>query len=201
MEKPILINDQIFIYPTDTVWGIGCSIYSYEGYKKIADIKHSDINKPLSIMFASCDELEKSFRFPKKMTAAWFREYFKLESTLGFPKKEALIEIPKWATAESEFVSIRCLEIEATKEIDQTLKVPFFSTSLNLTGKPPITTLEEASQFQKEHAPDAIFITHSGTNLSGSSSSIVFIDEHLVVSIIRRGEKILDVLELLGKLK
>lgn len=201
MDKPTVINDQIFIYPTDTVWGIGCSIYSKKGYERIAEIKKSDSTKPLSILFASINELVGSFRFPSEMSASWLREFFKLESTLGIPKSEALIEIPLWATGDSRFVSIRSMETEATKSIYQSLKTPFFTTSLNITGQSPITTLEEAKLFQQMHAPDATIVSKMDKPLSGSSSSIVFIDETKKVSIIRKGQKINDVLELLEKLK
>lgn len=201
MEKSSPINDQIFIYPTDTVWGIGCSIYSQKGYERIAEIKKTDTTKPISVLFASINNLAESFRFPSKITASWLREYFKLESTLGIPKSQALIEIPLWATGDSQFVSIRCLETEATKNIYQSINSPFFTTSLNITGEPPITTLEDAKLFQQLHAPDTVIISKMDKPLSGSSSSIVFIDEALKISIIRKGQKINEVLELLEKLK
>lgn len=169
-----LNNESVFIYPTDTVWGIGASIYSHTGKNRISEIKLSADDKPLSIMFSDIDELYKSFNFPEVLSAEWLESYFKLESTLGIPLTMAKISIPSWVTGKSPFVSIRFLENSAIKEIGEKLKTPFFTTSLNLTGKPPIIDFLAAQEFQKTYAPDAGFFGDSSHNLSGRSSTIVF---------------------------
>lgn len=168
-----LINEDIFIYPTDTVWGIGASIYSQNAYQSIAAIKRTSDDKPLSIMFTDATVLYNSFNFPDIMTLSWLRNYFKLESTLLIPIKIAKILIPSWITAKSEFVSIRCLEHTELKKISEIALAPFITTSLNLTGDPPIVGFEDAKKFQEAYAPDAQLIGDSSHNLSGSSSTIV----------------------------
>lgn len=195
--------DQIFIYPTDTVWGIGCSIYSEMGHAKIAEIKKTSKNKPLSIMFSTIEELTKSFEFPSQITLSWLKEFFALETTLGFPLKASKIRIPKWVTGDSEFVSLRCLETDAVKNIYQQINSPFFTTSLNISGEPPITDSNEALQFQKLHAPAAQFIkraSKSGAQLSGAGSTIVFFSENLNYEIKREGKRIEEVKKHLQKL-
>lgn len=169
-----LNQDSVFIYPTDTVWGIGASIYSEAAYKKIAAIKKTSDDKPLSIMFTDVNVLYKSFNFPDFMSVSWLRNYFKLESTLAIPLKISKISIPSWVTAKSDLVSVRCLDDAALKEISDSLKAPFFTTSLNITGTPPIIQYDDAVAFQKEHAPEAELFGDSSHNLSGRSSTIVF---------------------------
>lgn len=195
--------DQIFIYPTDTVWGIGCSLYSEIGHAKIAEIKKTSKNKPLSIMFSTIEELTKSFEFPSQITLSWLKEFFALETTLGLPLKASKIRIPKWATGDSEFVSLRCLETDAVKKIYQQINSPFFTTSLNLSGEPPITDSSVALQFQKLHVPCAQFImpaSKTGAQLSGAGSTIVFFSEHLNYEIKREGKRIEEVKKHLQKL-
>ena len=41
----ILKNDGVIIYPTDTVYGLGCSIFSKKGMKRLAQIKKNDSKK------------------------------------------------------------------------------------------------------------------------------------------------------------
>ena len=80
------LNDEsVFIYPTDTVWGIGASIRSKAAREKINVIKRSPDDKPLSIMFTDIKTLYNSFNFPDGMSVSWLRNFFKLESTLGLP--------------------------------------------------------------------------------------------------------------------
>ncbi|MFA6236480.1 MAG: Sua5/YciO/YrdC/YwlC family protein [Bacteriovorax sp.] len=195
------INNDIYIYPTDTVWGIGCSIYSRSGYEKIADIKKSEKNKPLSIMFGSIDDVVKYFQLPEGMTSVWMKNFFKLETTLGLPLKFAKIPIPEWVSGGSDFISLRCLETEAVKFIYHELHAPFFSTSLNITGDAPITELSAALNFQKKYAPGTHLVNSSlTTELSGSSSTIVFFKKKLEFEIIREGKRIIEVKEQLKKL-
>lgn len=184
-----LDNESVFIYPTDTVWGIGASIYSEDARNKISDIKGSAENKPLSIMFTNVKTLFESFDFPKEVSLPWLKDFFKLESTLGIPLTLSKITIPLWVTKESEFVSVRCLDIPTIIEIGNSLDSPFFTTSLNLTGHPPITSFDEAQKFQKAYAPSVPLFGDSTHNLSGQSSTIVFLKDS-TFKIIRSGQKI-----------
>jgi len=193
--------DDVFIYPTDTVWGIGCSIYSESGHEKIAEIKRTSKDKPLSMMVAGADELLASFKLPEEMTRDWLEEFFKLETTLGLPLTLAKIRIPKWATGESSYVSIRCLHTPVIQAISHELRAPFFSTSLNLTGEQPMTKKEEAKKFHQQYASDVLFLEdQSSEDLSGTSSTIVFINENLNFDIKREGRRVEEVKEHLMKL-
>ena len=184
--------ESVFIHPTDTVWGIGASIYSQSAKNKIAEIKGSSDEKPLSIMFTDINILYKSFNFPEEMNLFWLRNFFKLESTLAVPIRISKIPIPLWVTGKSDLVSIRCLEIEQLKKITEEIKAPFFTTSLNLAGLPPIIDFEAAKKFQKNHAPGIMLFGDSTHNLSGRSSTIVFLkgDE---LQVFREGAKIEDI--------
>ncbi len=191
-------ND-IFIYPTDTVWGIGCSIFSEEGFKKINQIKRTSTNKPLSIMFLEEEQILSSFLLSSKIDLTWLRSFFALESTLGLPAKLCKLKIPPWALAESDYVTIRILKSSIIKEIYGQLNEPFFTTSLNLTGEAPITSLVQAEEFRKNYAPMAkLFSSRDGLkDLSGVSSSIIFLNESLVYEIKREGLKINEIKNLL----
>lgn len=184
-----LTSESVFIYPTDTVWGIGASIHSQSAQKKIAEIKRTSDDKPLSIMFTDVNALYSSFNFPESISRSWLRNYFKMESTLGMPLKIARITIPRWITGKSDMVSVRCLEHPELKEIGESLKAPFITTSLNLTGEPPIINYQDAKQFQLAYAPDSELFGDSSHNLSGRSSTIIFFrGNHFEV--IREGSKI-----------
>lgn len=50
---------KIIIFPTDTVYGIGCQIFDVEGIEKIYKIKKRDHNKPLACLCSSLEQIEK----------------------------------------------------------------------------------------------------------------------------------------------
>lgn len=179
-------NSPIVIYPTDTVWGIGGSIFHEEAYNQIAQIKKTRFDKPLSIMFPNVELVMEYFNLPAFMNEEWLRKYFSLESTLGLKTDRLKEQLPDWLVNKSEFLSIRCLENEVTKEVFKLIQKPFFTTSLNLTGQAPITNQNEAIEFQKLHAPQAQMISSPKEILSGESSTIIFFNEDSF-KLIRKG--------------
>lgn len=179
------IQKKLFIYPTDTVWGIGAYIYEQAAQIEIARIKKTSADKPLSIMFNNLNDLKKSFQFPVQMNDEWLETFFQLESTLGLPLTTALIPIPAWVHGGSDMISIRLSQ----DPLLQNIPSPFFSTSLNLTGDPPVQTYEEAVDFQKKYAQDAVLLGDNSYQLSGQSSTIVFVRDEKF-EIIRPGRMI-----------
>jgi L-threonylcarbamoyladenylate synthase len=188
-----MFKSQIYIYPTDTVWGIGCDIYSEIGFREIAKIKKTTFDKPLSILFTEVEQILEIFILPKNITKEWLKYFFEQESTLGLPLHWSKIQFPDWTIPNTSYISIRCLSSEPLKKIYKDLNHPFFTTSLNLQGQSPITTTNEAISFSKIHAPNAILVRGDDKDMSGSSSSIIFIKElngKIDYEIKREGEKI-----------
>lgn len=177
-------SSQIFIYPTDTVWGIGSTIFDEKAYREIARIKKTTEDKPLSVMFTDLNDLMMSFSFPEEMSEDWLRKFFQLESTLGLPLTMAKILIPSWVHGDSDMISLRYLSDPVLKE----MQPPFFTTSLNITGEAPITSYEKAEEFQKLYAPGARLLGNKSHKLSGESSTIVFFKNNEFI-FIRKGRK------------
>jgi L-threonylcarbamoyladenylate synthase len=193
--------DQIYIYPTDTVWGIGCDIYSEIGFKEISRIKKSSPNKPLSILFADVEDVLKSFSFSNKISKEWLEYFFSQESTLGVPVSWAKINIPHWAHQESEYISLRCLSSVPLKALYTKIGNPFFTTSLNLQEEAPILTESDAKEFRSQFCPNAIMVEGQSELMSGTSSSMVFVNEKFEFEIKREGRKIKEIIHHINKLK
>ena len=65
IEKAVQIIEQggIVVFPTDTVYGIGCNPYNKNAVKKIYEIKSRDISKPLPILVYSKEIAERIVSF------------------------------------------------------------------------------------------------------------------------------------------
>lgn len=50
---------KLIIYPTDTVYGIGCGIFDLENIRRIYDIKHRSFDKPLACLCADLDQIKQ----------------------------------------------------------------------------------------------------------------------------------------------
>jgi len=55
----VLKNDGIIIYPTDTVYGLGCSIFSKKAMKRLHKIKKVNQKKPLTFICANQTEVQE----------------------------------------------------------------------------------------------------------------------------------------------
>ena len=86
----------IYIYKTDTVWGIGQSIYDEKSFNEIALSKGTTNDKPLSILFSNYEELVQYFQLPKEMNENWFADMAKLEMSFLLPVQWLKKEIPSF---------------------------------------------------------------------------------------------------------
>lgn len=124
----------IFIYPTDTIYGIGCNALLPEKVLKIRDIKKRT-DKPFSIIAPSKEWVAKNFKISKA-----YRD--KLPGPFTYilkPKRKGLFgkEVSKFDT-----VGVRIPNHKFSKFVARA-KVPFITTSVNLSGQKPAVSIED----------------------------------------------------------
>ena len=181
-------SDKIYIYPTDTVWGIGGSIYSKNVYENVLKIKHSSPDKPLSILFSDVSMIKKYFRLPVFIERNWLDRIFSLEATLAVPKNWCKMKIPDWVTGNSDFIAFRYLKFDSIKRIVSETGAPVTTTSLNVTGERPIVDEASAKSFHERYAKDAKFIEDGNVIPSGRSSTIVIFHSESEFKFVREGK-------------
>ncbi|PIP54220.1 MAG: threonylcarbamoyl-AMP synthase [Bacteroidetes bacterium CG23_combo_of_CG06-09_8_20_14_all_32_9] len=125
----ILKNDGIIIYPTDTIYGIGCDIYSSKAAERIAQIKHLDPNKAYFSLI--CHDLSHISDYTKQLENPIFKVMkknlpgpftFILGANSNVPK---MFKINKKKT-----VGIRIPDNSIALEIVRELGHPIFTTSV-----------------------------------------------------------------------
>ena len=159
MYKHEILHGKIFIYPTDTVYGIGCNALNKEAVEKIREIKKRDM-KPFSVIAPSL---------------AWINEHLVADCDLTkyLPGPYTIIlrkKNPEFLNYVSnlETLGVRIPKNEFTKEIE-TANVPFITTSVNFSGQKPANSISEIPEEIKNQAN---IIIDSGT-LSGKPSTLI----------------------------
>lgn len=157
----------IFVYPTDTIYGIGCNALIFESVRKIRKIKKTD--HPFSVIAPSgqwiLNNLDVESRKSLKVLPGPY--------TLIFRKKEPffLREVSSLPT-----LGVRIPAHPITK-IVRDIGIPFVTTSANLSGKQAIRKASEAKKFKGVN-----FIIDGGTltntpsiviDLSGEEEEII----------------------------
>lgn len=101
----ILKNDGIIIYPTDTVYGIGCSIFSPRAIELIYQLKCQDRSKPFSFV---CSDLSHISEFAKVSNTAFrlMKQLIPGAYTFILPASR-LKQLPKSMISKRKTVGIR----------------------------------------------------------------------------------------------
>ncbi len=138
----LLKQGKTFLYPTDTVWGLGCDATNAEAVKRIYDIKKREDNKALIVLIASIDQLwDYVAQIPE---IAWdIVEFSEKPVTIIYPKGKNLA--PN-LMGEDGSIGIRLVKDEFCKKVIQKLRKPLVSTSANISGEASPAIYEEISE-------------------------------------------------------
>lgn len=118
------------LYPTDTIWGIGCDATNVEAIKKIFEIKKREPNQSFIILVESAKRLEDLVEVPEM---AWeIMDLSEKPVTLIYDVPKGL---PKELLAEDGSIGIRLVNELYLKKIITKLNNPLVSTSANFSGQ------------------------------------------------------------------
>ena len=118
------------LYPTDTIWGIGCDATNVEAIKKIFEIKKREPNQSFIILVESAKRLEDLVEVPEM---AWeIMDLSEKPVTLIYDAPKGL---PKELLAEDGSIGIRLVNELYLKKIITKLNNPLVSTSANFSGQ------------------------------------------------------------------
>lgn len=191
----------VIIYPTDTVWGIGCDIFDENACRLVHLAKNSDPNKPMSILFENI-ELFQDYVYDLgfDLNSLW-----RFGLTILCPLNKLKKEIPKWVICDSSHVGLRVLTNPSVKKIYQHIKKPIISTSLNKSGDPVINQFSDVKKFFISLPPNIqdnteIINPAQIDAITGSASTIIMLSENIdSIKVIREGanfRKIIDEIKL-----
>ncbi len=143
IEKAIesLQNGGTILYPTDTIWGIGCDATNPEAIKKVFDIKHRDANKSMIILVENEKRLQDLVDVPEM---AW--EIIDLSEKPVTIVYESAKGLPEEALAEDGSIGIRLVKDDFCKKLISKLNKPIVSTSANLSGDKSPLKFSDISQ-------------------------------------------------------
>ncbi len=179
IKKAVEIINQggVIIFPTDTVYGIGCNPYNKKSVEKIYDIKSRNISKPFPILAYSKEIAEK---------IAFFDEYSKKIVEQFWPGPLTIIlkltdENLKKSLNVVDKIAIRVPNHKCT--LDLLKKCNFLvGTSANISGQLSSTNPDECLKNMQNYD---IFVD-GGIITSKAESTIIEI-ENKKIKIIRKG--------------
>lgn len=129
-----LESGHILLYPTDTVWGLGCDATNAEAVDKIFEIKQRPKEKSLIVLVDSIETLEKHVNVTIEIESMIFS--FKVPTTVIYSNP---LGLAKNAVNEDNTIAIRLVKHKFCQQLIREFGKPIISTSANISGdKTPI---------------------------------------------------------------
>lgn len=142
VEKAVshILNDDLVVIPTETVYGLGANGLSEKACEKIFITKGRPQDNPLILHISNIDELDRLVKEIPKDIEKMIGELWPGPLTLVFEKSDL---VPSIVTAGGSTVAIRMPNHKVARKIIKDCKVPIAAPSANLSGRPSPTTAED----------------------------------------------------------
>lgn len=128
----VLKDGGVILYPTDTIWGLGCDATNVEAVEKLLKIKNRPAEKSL-IVLLDVDSKIQSYINEVPEVAYDLIEYAENPLTIVFPGAKNLA--PNVINSDGS-VGIRIVKHDFCTPLLQRFRKPIVSTSANLSGQP-----------------------------------------------------------------
>jgi len=168
----------VIIYPTDTIYGLGCDITNKEAIERIVMLKARPRNKPMSFV---CADLTHVSRYAHVSNRAYriLKRYLPGPYTFVLP---ATRETPRILQTKRKTVGLRVPDHPVPIRLVQALGNPILSTSANLSAEEVLTDPEE---LRGALGAGIDLMLECGQMPVMPSSVVSLVDDH--VEVLRRG--------------
>ncbi|MDD4289844.1 MAG: L-threonylcarbamoyladenylate synthase [Patescibacteria group bacterium] len=180
----MLKSGKIIVYPTDTIYGIGCDILNKRSVESIQKIKDRKKPKPLSIICSDLKDISRwaivsnsQYKILKKYLPGAFT--FILKASSIAPK---ILQDPKRKT-----IGIRIPDNGICLELTKQLGNPIITTSVNLTGGKNYINPDD---IKRDWYGRVDLILDAGELNNDPSTIVSLIDDN--IEILRQGKGIFD---------
>ncbi len=169
------------LYPTDTIWGLGCDATNTRAIKRLQKIKQRSDNKHLIILLDGTDRLQEYVRLIPE--AAWdLYQQIQTPLTIVFPDARNL---SKLVVGKDRTVGIRIPRDDFALELVRQFGKPVISTSANLSGDPPPMFFRDINPVLLQEV-DYVVDFHRDRIQETKPSTIIRLHENGEFEVIRR---------------
>lgn len=176
----VLREGGLILYPTDTVWGIGCDASNPEAVKKVYDLKNRPDSKALITLVASEIMLERTVIDMPDI--AWdLIDTAEKPLTIIYQEVKGLAHN---AIAEDGSCAIRLPKDNFCQQLVQRLGKPLISTSANTSGTPTPQSFQDIEPSILSGV-DYVVNLRQQEECKNTSSSIILLKNNGEIKIIR----------------
>lgn len=135
----VLKKGGLLLYPTDTVWGIGCDATNHDAVQKIFDLKKREDSKTMICLVNSVQMLNQYIEEVPE-SAYPILKYANTPTTIIYDRP---LRVAENLIAQDNTLAIRLVQTGFCAELIKRFKKPIVSTSANLSGNPTPKVFKE----------------------------------------------------------
>lgn len=163
-------------YPTETVYGIGCSAFNGNAVDRIIQLKNRDRSKAMIIIAGDTVQVRELVTSIPEEAERLIENFWPGPLTIVF---EASSLLKDFAFGKSKTIAIRIPDSVICMELIKESGFPIISTSANISGQPPATSAEQVADYfgtqldlivdggpsQEIHPSTVVDITHASPRI------------------------------------
>jgi len=177
----VLKSGGTILYPTDTIWGIGCDATNEEAVKKVFAIKKRSASKSLIVLLDAPEKLNKYVR--EVPAAAWdLIEYSEKPLTIVYSDA---MHLAKNITGADGTIAIRIVKNDFCIALLRKFGKPLVSTSANISGEDAPLSFNHINQNILSQMGYVVNLPHE-INRTGKPSTIIKIESNGVIKFLRK---------------
>jgi len=147
-----LNQGKVIVYPTDTIYGLGCLAANKKAIKKIYKIKMREKGRPMLVLVGSLGMAKKYGRI-NRAQEKYLKKIWPGPVSVILESRDRL---PRELSGGLKTQAMRLPKNDFLLKIIRKLGVPIVSTSLNLSGQPPVESVKGVEKIFKKEKPDLI---------------------------------------------
>lgn len=176
----VLKKGGVILYPTDTVWGLGCDATNFEAVQKIFNLKQREDSKTMICMVHDFNMLNKHVEDVPSLA----KDIIKIAqkpTTIIYDRPKHVAEN---LIAADNTLAIRVVHHNFCETLIRRFKKPIVSTSANLSGHPTPTTFQE---IETDILKGVDYVVNLGRDQKAANpSSIIQLSNDGTVKVIRQ---------------
>ena len=165
-----LRNGGLILYPTDTIWGIGCDATDAEAVKKIYKLKERLTSKSMIVLVADARDINRY----TSQVHPYILEYIEKADKPTTVIYEGALGLAENLTQEDGSVGIRIVQDDFCRHLIKRFRKPIVSTSANISGVEAPQCFDDVANVIRQGVDYVVKYRQADRNASTASKVIRF---------------------------
>ncbi len=176
----VLHQGGTILYPTDTIWGIGCDATRASAVKKIYEIKRRPESKTMIVLLADPRDINKYISQPEPFIFDYLQTVTRPTTVIY----EGAVGLAENLVADDGSLAIRIVKENFCRNLIKRFRKPIVSSSANISGKPaPLIFKDIAAEILE--AADYVVQYRQSDEIPAQASTVVRFNKHGELTVMR----------------